>query len=111
MTRQFSRAESFSVTGVSFLLLCFLRRLQPVWHVTQSFKALSRRECVQDDIVHQAAITRRLNWHIMSRFCLLTVMNHMDRANLVRLHLDTMHQGAASDRCLLGYEKQCEDSV
>ena len=32
----------------------------------------------------------------MTRFCLLTIMNHMDRANLVRLYLETMHQGAAS---------------
>ena len=28
-------------------------------------------------------VTRKLHWHIMSRFVMLTVLNHMDRANLV----------------------------
>ena len=28
-------------------------------------------------------VNRKLHWHIMSRFVLLTVLNHMDRANLV----------------------------
>lgn len=35
--------------------------------------------------MHQTSITRKINWHIMTRFCLLTVLNHMDRANLVSL--------------------------
>ena len=33
MAREFSRAESFSVSGVSLVSPCFLRRLQTVWHV------------------------------------------------------------------------------
>ena len=32
----------------------------------------------------EKTVTRKLHWHIMSRFCLLTILNHMDRANLVR---------------------------
>lgn len=31
----------------------------------------------------EKTVTRKLHWHIMSRFCLLTILNHMDRANLV----------------------------
>ena len=32
-------------------------------------------------------VTRKLHMHIMSRFCLLTILNHMDRANLVKPRL------------------------
>lgn len=32
-------------------------------------------------------VTRKLHWHIMSRFVMLTVLNHMDRANLVCCNL------------------------
>ena len=30
------------------------------------------------------AVMRKLHWAIMAKFCLLTLLNHMDRANLVR---------------------------
>ena len=36
-----------------------------------------------DDEEMEKRVTRKLHWHIMSRFVLLTVLNHMDRANLV----------------------------
>jgi MFS family permease len=37
---------------------------------------------LEDDDAQRATATRKLNRHIMSRFCLLTVLNHLDRANL-----------------------------
>ena len=37
----------------------------------------------QDDEEMEKRVTRKLHWHIMSRFVMLTVLNHMDRANLV----------------------------
>lgn len=39
---------------------------------------------VQEDEVMERTVTKKLHWHIMTRFCLLTFLNHMDRANLVR---------------------------
>ncbi|CAL5227240.1 g10165 [Coccomyxa viridis] len=36
----------------------------------------------QDDEEMEKRVTRKLHWHIMSRFVMLTVLNHMDRANL-----------------------------
>ena len=38
---------------------------------------------LQDDEEMEKRVTRKLHWHIMSRFVMLTVLNHMDRANLV----------------------------
>lgn len=38
---------------------------------------------VQEDVVDRASVIRKLNKHIMLRFCLLTILNNMDRANLV----------------------------
>ena len=44
------------------------------------------RRCwsVQEDELMEKTVTKKLHWHIMTRFCLLTFLNHMDRANLVR---------------------------
>lgn len=46
----------------------------------------------------EARVTRKLHWHIMSRFCLLTVLNGLDRANLayasVQMNAD-LHYGDA----------------
>ena len=39
---------------------------------------------LQADDEMEKRVTRKLHMHIMSRFCLLTVLNHMDRANLVK---------------------------
>ena len=39
---------------------------------------------LQDDDEMEKRVTRKLHMHIMSRFCLLTILNHMDRANLVK---------------------------
>ncbi|CAK0757688.1 hypothetical protein CVIRNUC_002561 [Coccomyxa viridis] len=36
----------------------------------------------QADDEMEKRVTRKLHMHIMSRFCLLTILNHMDRANL-----------------------------
>ena len=38
---------------------------------------------LQGDDEMEGRVTRKLHMHIMSRFCLLTILNHMDRANLV----------------------------
>lgn len=38
----------------------------------------------QEEAVDRDALVRKLNLHIMLRFCLLTILNNMDRANLVR---------------------------
>lgn len=37
---------------------------------------------MQEARVHAEVVTAKLHWHIMAPFCLLTVLNHMDRANL-----------------------------
>ena len=39
---------------------------------------------LQGDDEMEKRVTRKLHMHIMSRFCLLTILNHMDRANLVK---------------------------
>ena len=39
---------------------------------------------VQEDVVEKTVVSKKLYWHIMSRLCLLTVLNNLDRANLVR---------------------------
>ncbi|BDA43829.1 Putative tartrate transporter [Coccomyxa sp. Obi] len=57
------------------------------------------------------AVTRKLHWHIMLRFCLLTILNHMDRANLayasVQLNVDLKFSdtvyGLGSGIFFLGY--------
>lgn len=46
---------------------------------------------LQEDYGVEGSTTRKLHWHIMSRFCLLTVLNHVDRANLVILSVPLPH--------------------
>ncbi|KAK9915973.1 hypothetical protein WJX75_006795 [Coccomyxa subellipsoidea] len=65
----------------------------------------------QEESMVTNAVTRKLHLHIMLRFCLLTVLNHMDRANLayasVQLNVDLKFSdsvyGLGSGIFFLGY--------
>ena len=50
---------------------------------------------LQEDKVVTNETTRKLHWHIMLRFCLLTILNHMDRANLVWRLLSSFYTALA----------------
>jgi hypothetical protein len=58
----------------------------------------------QEDKLMERTVTRKLHWHIMSRFCVLTVLNNLDRANMVRCYcsaadLHVLREGEADIPC------------
>lgn len=52
---------------------------------------------VQEARVQAEAVTAKLHWHIMAPFCLLTVLNHMDRANLGEAPPDPLALGLGGE--------------
>ncbi len=53
---------------------------------------------VQEARVQAEAVTAKLHWHIMAPFCLLTVLNHMDRANLGEAPPDPLALGLGGEQ-------------
>ena len=69
-----ARAPCFTIRRADCPCLCWCLLCHP--------QQLTVATVLQQEGISNETVSRKVHWHIMPRFCLLTVLNHMDRANL-----------------------------